>query len=156
MQKLKKLETVKQKSLSPSNNLLKLFIIFVYLIIIYSCNQKKIDHDIVISQLRQSYTGNKNSFDSLKVALGDTSLSEKAIQLIAKKVILKNNFGFGKLLLSATVSSKNEKAFNVKELDYGVSCGYLYIRNLIQDSFANSRLVYKKIDGNWYTYLFFN
>lgn len=153
MQKLMMLKTQKRRVLSLSN---KLLMLFTCLFIIYSCNQKKIEQDIVISQLRVSYSINKNSFDSLKVALGDTSLSEKAIQQIAKKIMLKNNFGFGKLLLSATVSSKNEKAFNVKELDYGVSCGYLYIRNPIQDSFANSRLVYKKIDGNWYSYLFFN
>jgi len=122
----------------------------------YGCNQKKIDQDVVLSQLQQSYIDNKNSFDSLKVAVADTSIQEPAIRQIAKKIVLRNNFGFGKLLLSTAVSSKNEKAFNVRELEYGISCGYLYIRNPIRDSFLNSRLVYKKIDGNWYSYIYFN
>lgn len=132
------------------------FIFFVCTITIFSCYQNKIDQNVITKQLFQSYTENKNSFDSLKMALGDTSISEIEIKQFARNLVLKNNFGFGKLILSSTISTKEEKAFNVKELDYGVSCGYLYIMNPIQDSFTNPRLVYKKIDGNWYSYLFFN
>ena len=144
------------KALLLSNKLGVLAIIFFSFCTIYGCNQKKIDQIVVLSQLHQSYIDNKNSFDSLKVAVADITLQESVLRQITKKIVLKNNFGFGKLLLSAAVSSKNEIAFNVKDLDYGISCGYLYIRNPIRDSFVNSRLVYKKIDMNWYSYIYFN
>ena len=147
---------MKPKALFLSNKLEVIAISFFSFCMMYGCNQKKIDQDVVLSQLQQSYIDNKNSFDSLKVAVADTSIQEPAIRQIAKKIVLRNNFGFGKLLLSTAVSSKNEKAFNVRELEYGISCGYLYIRNPIRDSFLNSRLVYKKIDGNWYSYIYFN
>lgn len=57
------------------------------------CNEKKVDQDIVMLQLRQAYTDNKNLFDDLKVAITDDSLSEREIVQIGKKIILNNNLG---------------------------------------------------------------
>lgn len=150
------LKTTMLKDLPPNSNNYKFFFIGVLLImIIYSCSQK-IDKNLILTDLKRCFYENENSFDSLGVVIADTSLKDRDIKIRAKKIVLKNNVGFENLFLSTNVTTDNDKAFNVKELDYGVSCGFLYIRNPNKDYFENTRLIYKRINNNWYSYIYFN
>lgn len=89
----------------------------------------------------------------MEIRITDTIRKE----LLNKTIQLKNNHGYGTLHLdNNNIILNGEKAFIAKEIGYGVTCGFLFIPNNKKDYFENSRIVYKKIKGNWCAYIYYN
>jgi hypothetical protein len=126
-------------------------------VVVIGCKQKGIDKNEVLNDLAAYYATNKICFDSLALKLSDTTIGNSEISFIAARMKIKrNNKEYKKLYFRDWGISPENRSFSAKELGYGIDCGFFYLLQKREDYFENTRLIYKKISGNWYGYIYFN
>ena len=135
------------------------FLSVIYLFTIASCEEsynRSVDNPTVLGDLKEYYFNNKTSFDSFAIKLIDTVDRSAEIKFITRKMKPINSKGYHKLFFSNGYIGDTKETFEAKELGYGISCGFFYSQKNTRDSFENKRLIYKRIDNCWYSYIYFN
>jgi hypothetical protein len=134
---------------------------FLILIITYTlvsgCNST-LDNNKVLNELNRCYYDNKPFFDSLATKLSDTTFSVKNLNSLLKTIKLKSNEGYETLFYTPNSITHNddERTFYVKELGYGIQSGFFHSSNETNNVFENPRMVYRRIQLNWFSFIYFN
>ena len=129
-------------------------IILIILVLITGCDQS-FDNKVVLNDLNNCFLNNKAVFDSLRDKFQEVG-HDKNDWKLQRRIKLKSNKGYNMLYNTQYVTYEEDITFGVRELDYGIRCGFFYLPNEKEDYFENPRVIRKRAEGAWYSYIYFN
>lgn len=138
-------------------NFKTIFFLFTLYSIVTGCFQEKFDKEVVLQDLSEYYYANKVSFDTLTAYTTDSTKDKQLLGSITKILkFKKNEKGYGKPFYSDSGNVNYSPSWNLKEYGYSIQCGLFFNAKEKLNSFENSRMTYKRIEGSWFSYIYFN
>ena len=113
-------------------------IILIILVFITGCNQS-FDNKVVLNDLNNCFWNNKAVFDSLRDKFQEVG-HDKNDRKLQRRIKLKSDKGYDMLYNTQYVTYEEDITFGVRELDYGIRCGFFYLPNEKEDYFENPEL----------------
>jgi hypothetical protein len=121
-----------------------------------SCFQEKFEKETVLSNISDYYKTNKSAFDSLALYITDSTKDRRLVKGLTSVTKFKAYKGYGRALFSDSGHINYKPTWYLKEYGYGIQCGLFFDHQAKENRFENPRMVYRRIEGGWFSYIYFN